>query len=93
MKEGKPGMANQARKETDVIEEYTSIRVPSNLIETVKRKLGDEFLWNYDSETKELFLIKRPPSITDALYGLGADLWKQAGGTDYIREERDSWAD
>jgi hypothetical protein len=56
-------------------------------------KLGDEFLWNYDFETKELFLIKRPSSITEALYGLGADMWKQAGGTDYIREERDSWAD
>jgi hypothetical protein len=86
-------MANQARKEIAAISEYSSIRVPTDLIETVKMKLGEEFLWNYDSETKELFLIKRPSSITEALYGLGADMWKQAGGTDYIREERDSWAD
>ncbi len=43
---------------------------PADLIETVKQKLGDEFLWSYDSETKELFITKRPPSITDALYGL-----------------------
>ncbi|MBA1336029.1 MAG: hypothetical protein HPY66_1850 [Firmicutes bacterium] len=86
-------MANQARKETNIIQDYSSIRLPSDLIETVKKKLGDEFLWNYDPETKELFIIKRPPSITEALYGLGADMWKKAGGTDYIRQERDSWAD
>lgn len=86
-------MANQASKGTDVNQDYSSIRLPSDLIETVKQKLGDEFLWNYDPETKELFIIKRPPSITEALYGLGADMWKQAGGTDCIREERDSWAD
>lgn len=86
-------MANQASKGTDVNQDYSNIRLPSDLIETVKQKLGDEFLWNYDPETKELFIIKRPPSITEALYGLGADMWKQAGGTDYIREERDSWAD
>lgn len=86
-------MANQTEKTTDIAQDYSSIRLPSNLIETVKQKLGDEFLWNYDSETKELFIIKKPSSITEALYGLGADMWKKAGGTDYIRQERDSWVD
>jgi hypothetical protein len=86
-------MADHARKETGAVPEYSNIRVSSDLIETIKRKLGEEFLWNYDPETKELFLVKRPPSITESLYGLGADLWKQAGGTDYIREERDLWED
>lgn len=86
-------MANQTEKTNDIVQNYSSIRLPSNLIETVKQKLGDEFLWNYDPETKELFIIKRPSSITEALYGLGEDMWKKAGGTDYIRQGRDSWAD
>lgn len=86
-------MANKIRKETDIVQDYSSIRLPTDLVETVKQKLGDDFLWNYDPETKELFIIKRPPSITEALYGLGSDMWKESGGTDYIRKERDSWAD
>lgn len=86
-------MANKAGEEADNKQDYSSIRLPTDLVETVKQRLGDDFLWNYDSETKELFIIKRPPSITDALYGLGANMWKEVGGTDYIRQERDSWAD
>lgn len=69
-------MTNQTEKTPDIIQGYATIRLPSDLIETVKRKLGDEFLWNYDPETNEVFIIKRPPSITHALYGLGADMWK-----------------
>ena len=73
------------------INDYKTIKVPSELLEFVKQKLGAEVLWVYDDETNELFLIKKPESFTDALSGLGEDMWKSVGGTDYIRLERESW--
>ena len=73
------------------INDYKTIKVPSELLDFIKQKLGAEVLWVYDDETNELFLIKKPESFTDALAGLGEDMWKSVGGTDYIRQERDSW--
>ena len=73
------------------INDYKTIKVPSELLDFIKQKLGAEVLWVYDDETSELFLIKKPESFTDALAGLGEDMWKNVGGTDYIRQERDSW--
>ncbi|CCJ33448.1 hypothetical protein [Caloramator australicus] len=71
--------------------EYKIIRVSAEIIDLIKEKLGDEVLWVYDDETKELFLFKKPESFTDALAGLGEEMWKNAGGVDYIKQERDSW--
>jgi hypothetical protein len=34
-------MADHARKETGAVPEYSNIRVSSDLIETIKRKLGE----------------------------------------------------
>lgn len=37
---------------------------------------------------------KRPKSYTQALEGLGAEVWRELGGTDaYIKGERASWGD
>jgi hypothetical protein len=72
-------------------EGFKVIIIPTDILDAVKAKLGDEFIWDYDSETQELFLMKKPESYTDFLAGLGAEMWKDAGGTEYIRQERDTW--
>ena len=72
-------------------EEYKIIIIPSDILETVKAKLGNEFIWDYDSETQELFLMKKPDSYTDFLAGLGKEMWKSVNGTEYINQEREAW--
>lgn len=72
-------------------EEYKIIIIPSDILEIVKAKLGDEFIWDYDNETQELFLMKKPDSYTDFLSGLGKEMWKKVNGTEYIKQEREAW--
>lgn len=71
--------------------EYSVMIVSKDIIELIKDRLGDEILWDYDKDTNELFLIKKPTSFTDALTGLGEEMWKSVDGTEYIKQERESW--
>ena len=73
--------------------DYKMLVIPAELVDIIKEKLGDEFIWDYDKKTNRLFIMKRPESYTDFLSGLGKDMWKSVGGTDYIRQERDEWDD
>lgn len=70
---------------------YSVVLIPNEMLDYIKEKLGSDVLWLYDNDSNELFLIKRPESYTDALTGLGEDMWKSVGGVDYIRRERDKW--
>ena len=72
---------------------YKIVLIPTELVDIVKEKLGNEFIWDYDEKTQELFLMKRPESYTDFLSGLGKEIWKSPGGEEHIREERSSWND
>ena len=63
------------------------------MVDFIKEKLGKDVLWVYDEESKELTLIKRPDSYTEALSGLGEEMWKKVGGTEYIRWDREQWDD
>ncbi|GBF34049.1 hypothetical protein DCCM_3160 [Desulfocucumis palustris] len=72
---------------------YSVVLVPNEMLNYIKEKLGNEVLWVYDDDSNELFLVKRPESYTDALTGLGEDMWKNAGGVDYLKRERDEWDD
>ena len=72
---------------------YKMIIIPDELFDTIKEKLGDEFIWDYDKKSNRLFLMKKPESYTDFLSGLGKEMWKSVGGADYIRQERDKWDD
>ena len=70
---------------------YKMLAIPSELVDIIKEKLGDEFIWDYDKKTNRMFIMKKPESYTDFLSGLGKDMWDSVGGTDYIRQERDKW--
>jgi hypothetical protein len=70
---------------------YKTIIIPEELVDIIKEKLGDEFIWDYDKKANRLFLMKKPVSYTDFLSGLGKEMWENVGGTDYVRQERDKW--
>ncbi len=43
-------------------------------------------------DSQRAILLKHPKSHTDALEGLGQEVWHALGGTEkYLREERSSW--
>lgn len=73
------------------VNDYSVVLIPNEMLDYIKEKLGSDVLWLYDNESNELFLIKRPESYTDALTGLGENMWKSVGGVDYIKRERDKW--
>ena len=85
--------ATQHLKQVTVNEDYRVVLIPKDMVEFIKEKLGRDVLWVYDEESKELTLIKRPDSYTEALSGLGEEMWKKVGGTDYIRRDRERWDD
>ncbi len=72
----------QQVKHSSVNEDYRVVLIPKDMVDFIKEKLGKDVLWAYDEESKELTLIKRPDSYTEALSGLGEEMWKEIGGTD-----------
>lgn len=72
-------------------DDYNLVLIPNDVLDIIRTKLGEELLLVYDDDTKELALIKKPESFTKALRGLGKEMWKSAGGTDYIKQERKTW--
>lgn len=83
---------NQSSKRSDQ-DRFKIVHIPAEIIDIVKEELGDEFIWDYDENTQELFLMKRPESYTEFLSGFGKGMWKSEGGEKYIRGERNSWND
>jgi hypothetical protein len=73
------------------IQKINKIIIPLDTIKLIIERLGDDLIWDYDEIKGELIIMKRPTSYVDALAGLGADMWKEAGGTEYIEKIRDEW--
>ena len=71
--------------------EYKVVLISGDIFEFVKEKLGDDVLWVYDEDTQQLSIIKKPESFSKALRGLGKEMWKSAGGVEYLKQERNSW--
>lgn len=72
-------------------DDYNVVLIPNDVLDIIRTKLGEEVLLVYDDDTKELALIRKPESFTKALRGLGKEMWKSVGGTDYINQERKTW--
>ncbi len=72
----------QQVKHSSVNEDYRVVLIPKDMVDFIKEKLRKDVLWAYDEESKERTLIKRPDSCSEALPGLGEEMWKEIGGTD-----------
>ncbi|MEG6567977.1 hypothetical protein V6B95_13560 [Thermoanaerobacterium saccharolyticum] len=83
----------EMQKIANDIDNIKKISIPIDTIKYIIEMLGDNIIWDYNKITGELIIMKRPESYTDALAGLGEDLWKQVGGTKYIEEMRNEWDD
>jgi hypothetical protein len=74
-----------------VANESKVLIVSKEIMSLIKEKLGDQIICDYDAKTNELTLVKKPDSYTDALTGLGEEMWVNAGGVKYLEQERKSW--
>lgn len=72
-------------------DDYNVVLIPNDVLDIIRTKLGEEVLLVFGDDTKELALIRKPESFTNALRGLGKEMWKSVGGTDYIKQERKTW--
>ena len=72
-------------------DDYNVVLIPNDVLDIIRTKLGEEVLLVFDDDTKELALIRKPESFTNALRGLGKEMWESVGGTDYIKLERKTW--
>ncbi|WP_434576902.1 hypothetical protein [Thermoanaerobacterium thermosaccharolyticum] len=81
----------EMQKTANDIDNIKKISIPTDTIKYIIEMLGDNIIWDYNKITGELIIMKRPESYTDALAGLGEDMWKQVGGTKYIEEMRNEW--
>jgi len=65
------------------------IAIPRAICDHLKIRTGQQLII---SETHgQIVITPKPKSYTDALMGLGQELWKGIDPLDYIRQERASW--
>lgn len=73
------------------IDDNSTIRVPEEIIKKAGLKPGDDIIWYFDENSKQILISEKPKSFAKALKGLGKDAWKDMDPVKYIQEERNSW--
>lgn len=76
---------------TDDLNNVKKITAQPDVIKMILEKLSEDIIWDYDGNTGELIITKRPSSYTEALMDLGGKMWRNAGGSEYIEEMREEW--
>ena len=67
------------------------IVIPKILRDRMKLKQGMSVVL-YPLDNERAILVKHPTNYTDALEGLGKEIWKSLGNSvKYIKQERASW--
>lgn len=62
--------------------------IPKRIRQTLNLKEGTEFLVNLEDGR---ILLEPLKSFTEALRGLGKEVWQGIDPTDYVNKERDAW--
>lgn len=65
--------------------------IPKEIREKAKLDIGDELIWKYDEIKDEINIIRKPKRFTDALWGLGKEMWEHEPADEYVRKEREAW--
>jgi bifunctional DNA-binding transcriptional regulator/antitoxin component of YhaV-PrlF toxin-antitoxin module len=73
------------------IDNNSYTKVPDEIINRAGLKPGADIIWFYDEKTRQIILMEKPIDFSQALRGLGKELWNNINTTQYVREERDSW--
>lgn len=75
---------------TTLSEKY-QIVIPKTVREQLRLTVGNQVIVQPINDDSAI-IIKRPASLTDALSGLGKEMWLELGGADnYVKMERAAW--
>jgi bifunctional DNA-binding transcriptional regulator/antitoxin component of YhaV-PrlF toxin-antitoxin module len=83
-------MSNTLRTESEIKQRYQTT-IPKEIRDKAKLDIGDELIWKYDEIRDEITVIRKPKRFSDALWGLGKEMWKKESTDEYVRKERESW--
>ena len=73
------------------IDNNSYTRIPDEIISQAGLKPGDDVIWFYDEQTKQIILMEKPADFSQTLRGLGKETWQNVDVEKYIQEERNSW--
>ncbi|EPD80524.1 MULTISPECIES: AbrB/MazE/SpoVT family DNA-binding domain-containing protein [unclassified Paenibacillus] len=76
--------------ESEVKNKYQTT-IPEDIRRKAELGIGDTLIWSYDPDTKQVSITAKPKSFSDALWGLGEEIWQKQTGDEYIRNERENW--
>jgi len=83
-------VSNTLRTESEIKQRYQTT-IPKEIRDKAKLDIGDELIWKYDEIRDEITVIRKPKRFSDALWGLGKEMWKKESTDEYVRKERESW--
>ena len=83
-------MNSPLHSESEIKQRYQTT-VPKEIRDKAKLDIGDELIWKYDEIQDEIIVIRKPKSFSEALWGLGKEVWQKGDTDKYVREERESW--
>lgn len=78
------------RSESEIKQRYQTT-IPKEIREKAKLDIGDELMWKYDELRDEIIVLRKPKRFSDALWGLGKEMWEKENGDEYVRKEREGW--
>jgi bifunctional DNA-binding transcriptional regulator/antitoxin component of YhaV-PrlF toxin-antitoxin module len=78
------------RMESEIKQRYQTT-IPKDIRDKAKLDIGDELIWKYDEIRDEIIIIRKPNSFSEALWGLGKELWKKESADEYVKKEREEW--
>lgn len=83
-------MEQKTKSESDIRQRFQTT-IPQEIREKASLNVGDTLLWMYDDIRKEIIVMPKPKRFTDAIFGLGKELWSEESMDDEVRKERDEW--
>ncbi len=73
------------------IDDNSTVKVPDEIIRKAGLRPGDDIIWYFDENTKQILICEKPKSFAKELKGLGKEVWKGVDTDKYVQEERSSW--
>lgn len=73
------------------IKQRYQMTIPKHIRDKAKLDIGDELIWKYDKFRDEIIIIRKPVKFTEALWGLGKEIWEKEMADEYVKKERKEW--
>jgi bifunctional DNA-binding transcriptional regulator/antitoxin component of YhaV-PrlF toxin-antitoxin module len=61
---------NTTSKTESEIRQRFQTTIPQEIRDRMELEIGDQLIWKYDERKKEITVIQKPKSFSDALWGL-----------------------